>query len=110
MRIVDRETFLGMGEVVYSLYQPWALRGLYIKERTIGDTGVFCKQSLIDPFMAENRDEREDILDELEWSGMPIKLNFEGENREVLYDENQLFAVWGKEDVLGLINRLKKLV
>jgi len=107
MRIVNRKTFLAMPDgTVFSKYDPAIIREPMVKLESLS-TGDFRYSSLTDEVDASGSIERDHIMDAAVDDGVPFALHFNTECRDGFYDENQLFAVWGRDDVSGLIERLQ---
>lgn len=107
MRIVDRATFLALPpNTVFRKYSPCFFEDLEIKGETWTDDYIYTDiQSL------------KETTSSLQWSdaillsektGQDIPLDFETGSRDGCFDQDQLFQVWSREDVLGLIDRLKE--
>lgn len=111
MRIVDRKTFLAMPVgTVFAKYDPSIIREPMVKRDStaVRDELVdFRYVSLTDQIDCSGTCEMLGILDYAEIEGRPFALHFNTENRDGLYDADQLFAVWGRDDVEGLISRLQ---
>lgn len=69
--------------------------------------GDFWEQSIADAIACRSSDEFADILFAAPKSGADIRLDFASETRDGEFDREQLFAVWSREDVEMLINRLR---
>lgn len=106
MKIVNRKEFLAMpAGTVYSKYTPFIFDDLSIK----GDTwsNDFLCQSLSDAFWWLSSEEYIEGLQRAENAGESLVMDFDCESRDGLFDEQQLFAVWERSDVEGLIARLQ---
>lgn len=112
MRIVDRKTFLAMPEgTVFSIYDQSIIREPKVKTKSLGSGGElvdFCYTSLADEVDCSGSFERRDgIMDLAEREGTPFSLSFNTQCRDGDFDPHQLFAVWDRDDVEGLISRLQ---
>lgn len=117
MRIVDRKTFLDMpAGILFSKYQPHYFTELSIKgESWLGSSspgvyGDFISLDLLG-IHGKNWEGGGDYFDWLEAmiSGSPSgPLDFECGGRDALFDADQLFAVWEKPDIEGLMRLLTK--
>ena len=111
MRIVDRKTFLAMPEgTVFAKYDPSIFRELMVKfdsRPASGEMVDFYYASLTDEVDCSGSCERDGIMDLAEQDGVPFALHFNTQCRDGLYDADQLFAVWERDDVEGLIARLQ---
>jgi hypothetical protein len=109
MRIVDRKTFLKLhAGITYSKYEPCVLGPIEIK----GDTlrADFFSQQISDAVACESSEDFYDILLDAEKNGTNFDMDFNCEGRDGMYDEDQLFAIWGDDDVRALINRLAETI
>jgi hypothetical protein len=111
MRIVDRKTFLAMpAGTVFAKYDPSIIREPMVKCDSIpvrGELVDFRYVSLTDEVDSSGSDEMLDILDAGETKGTSFALHFNTEGRDGMFDADQLFAVWERDDVEGLIARLQ---
>ena len=105
MKIVDRQTFLALPEeTLFSKYKPSYFEEIAIKGETWGND--FLYQVIVDPIKCHDSGELGDILDDSALNGTSFDLDFDCCGRDGLFDDDQLFAVWEKKDVLALIDRL----
>lgn len=83
--------------------------GLYIKYDSIGDVDWVC-QCLIDTPLSITPDysDMNDIYEKSHKDNKSFELDYDRATRDGLYEENQLFAVYEKEDVIKLIQFLQK--
>ena len=116
MRIVDRKTFLAMPEnTVFSKYKPCYFDHVAIKEESITfphnpiSAGDFRYQSIEDS-MADWKTSEDlfEMWDQMETQGKSFPMEFDTSDRDGMFDKDQLFAVWEKQDVQRLIDRLQK--
>lgn len=109
MKIVNRKTFLSLpAETLYSKYAPYVFGELAIKCETVGDD--FVTQQIADSVWCNDSDEFFDILDAAARTGESFSMDFDSAGRDGLFDDEQLFVVWEREDVVALIERLTRLV
>lgn len=114
MRIVNKQEFLKLPKnTVFSKYKPCVFDHFKIKDSS-------CKNSnkeYIDYFYtsihdAVDIDSTEDFIKKLDEaqknSNFEIDMNFDVLDRDGRFDKDQLFAVWSKEDISKLIERLKE--
>lgn len=107
MKIVDRKTFLSMPEnTLFSKYDPCWFNSMEIKGHTIGDNDFFL-QELTGSIAYNNAAGREVILDRAAKTGCHVDMDFDSYGRDGMFDD-ALFAVYEKEDIEALIERLKK--
>lgn len=110
MRIVDRQTFLGLpAGTVFAKYQPCAFDELQIKCDNAGSSDFWALG--LAPFFTTSGGS-EGYFTELQAveAGEPSPpFDYEdGEFRDGLFDKEQLFAVFEAHDVDALIARLHK--
>ena len=109
MRIVDRKTFMKFPiGTVFSYYEPNMFRELNIK----CSTGMkweddFLLDYIIGSIESDSSDDSYDKYDRME-KGESMSMDFESTDREGLYEQKQLFAIYEKADVEKLIKRLKE--
>lgn len=104
MRIVKRQELMAMpAGTVYSLGEPMAFSGLYVKGDTMGSDFAMC--SLLDDFGEDDTDVLE-VVDKLR-RGEDVPLQFgKMYGREGMFDDEQKYAVWSSDDVLYLADFL----
>lgn len=106
MKIIDRQEFFKLPEgAVYSEYDPLTFHGLFIK-------GEQLSVDYVELDLIGNIDytDSEDYCAKVESSyheRKSLKLDFENYSRNGMYADDQLYAVYEKEDIEGLINVLK---
>jgi hypothetical protein len=108
VRIVKRQELMAMpAGTVYSLGEPMAFSGLFVKGDNVGNDFAMC--SLLDDFGEDDTDVHE-IVDKLR-RGDDVPLQF-GElyGREGMFDDEQCYAVWSSDDVEGLAKFLMSTV
>ena len=111
MRIVNREEFLKMPQnTVFSKYIPYVFGQLFIKDESIGSDGFdFYYSQIADAIDCKSSTDFDDLLDKAKRdSTLSLRMDFEGLGRDGCFEDDQLFAVFEKEDVAKLINRLKE--
>lgn len=110
MRIVDHKTFLSLpAGTVFSKYEPYAFDSLAIKGSSIGDIDFFV-QEIETAVDSDHSGDFYDKLDAAQTKGASLAMDFNCESRDGLFEPGQLFAVWEKADVEGLIARLQQCV
>lgn len=111
MRIVDRNTFLAMPVgTVFAKYDPSIIREPMVKCDSTPNAGElvdFYYASLTDEVDCSGSCERDGIMDLAVIEGAPFALHFNTQCRDGMRDTDQLFAVWERADVTGLIARLQ---
>lgn len=117
MKIVDRETFLKLPEgTVYSEFNPCVFGELCIKGESIGSEengfGSWCYQPIADAVETNGPGDIGgqlfDLTEDSLANGTSMKMDFDCSQRDGFYDEDQLFAVWERQDVEALIARLQE--
>lgn len=110
MKIVDRKTFIAMpANTLFSKYEPCFFGELEIKGESIGEIDFYVQQ-IVDAVDANNTEELDEILFDAEENKTSFKMDFSCEGRDGLFDDNQLFAVWERDDVIALIERLRAVI
>lgn len=113
MRIVDRKTFLSLPpNTVYSI-SHWtdktlstSITDLLIKGDTVAKSDYY--EQTIPDFDCESLDDKFDAIEKAVKEGASLKTDFRVESRNSMFDENQMYAVWEKEDIERLIERLNE--
>ena len=97
-------------ETVFSYYEPTCFRELNIK---VSDLSEWETDFLFDPLVGQiktiSSDDFSDKCERME-KGESLPMDFEFTGREGLFDKEQLFAIYEKEDVKKLIIRLQKTI
>ena len=107
MKIIDRKTFLNLPEnTLFSKYEPCCFSDIMIKGETW--THDFLYQDISDAIECSGSDEFSDLCDISEKNQTELKLDFDCQGRDGMFDEDQLFAVWSKDDVKSLVKRLSE--
>ena len=110
MRIITRAQFLAMPAwTVYMKYEPCCFGDLMLKGETL-DNGklehdFFCC-ALTDSLECEGDSDFFDTIDRATAIGESMAMEFDGYGRDGCYDPDQLFAVYEKADLEGLIAAL----
>ena len=109
MKIINRKQFMKMPEgTLFSYYEPCSFTGLHIKDTGYDkDNPDFSMSDLIGAVQNDSSEDFQKKCELMEYGeSMPVDFEFSG--REGLFDEKLLYAVYEKEDVEKLINRLIK--
>lgn len=107
MKIVNRKEFLKLPEnTVYSKFEPNIFEYIQIKGESIEDIDWFF-QPITDSIEVEGSYPAIH-LDKAIKTGKSINMDFNLQERDGCFDQDQLFAVWEKEDVIQLIARLSR--
>jgi len=108
MKIVNRQQFLALPpNTVFAKYSPCVCGPLEIKGETWGND-FLVTNNLAEAIDCAGSTEFADLLFDAQKTGASLKMDFESEGRDGYFDEDQLFAVWERPDVLALIERLKR--
>jgi hypothetical protein len=111
MKIVNRKTFTSLpANTLYSKYEPCFFGDLEIKGDTLDHCNDYCVQRISDAIKCSGSEEFGNLLDDAERGGGSLAMDFDCESRDGLFEDDQLFAVWEKRDVIALIDRLKEVV
>ena len=106
MKIVNLKTFRELpSNTVFSKYQPCIFDEIQIK----GETWEvdFLAQSIHDAIKCSRSKEYGELLLRAEKTGESVAFDFDCQERDGLFEDEQLFAVWEEADVRALIERLK---
>lgn len=108
MRIVNRAEFLKLPRgTVFAKYSPCVVGDLCIKVGNFGNTTDFQYDSIGDQFDRYKLEVGVDEFDAMV-AGTEVPVDFNMTSRDGLNDEDQYFAIWSREDVDGLIQRLQE--
>ena len=108
MKIVNLETFRKLPDgTLFMKYEPCNFGDLRVKVETLDSDFLF--ESITDEIEASGSNELFDKLFAAEKdSTMSLKMDFDATDRDGLYEADQLFAVYEKDDICGLIDKLNK--
>lgn len=91
---------------VFSYYEPCFFRDLYIKDSEPDEMAPdFSISSLVGAVKHDSSNEFGKVCDQME-NGESKPVDFEYSGREGFFNDNQLIAIYEKEDVKKLIARL----
>lgn len=108
MRIVNLDTFVAMPEgTVFAKYKPCYFEDLCIKGESITETRDFFYQQIVGSLDCSGSDEWSDMLFESQETGKSLPMDLHTQNRDGCFEPAQFFAVWERQDVEALIERLK---
>ena len=109
MRIVTLDEFLKLPpNTVFQKYEPCWFDELEIKMDSAPQTRDFYAQSVTGQIDCGSCADMFEQLDRAQASGESVDMHFHTECRDGLFNENQLFAVWERDDVEALIARLQE--
>lgn len=109
MYIVNLEKFRALPEgTIFCKYRPCVFGDLCVK----GDTWEydFIYTPLVASLECKGTDEMFDILDRAEKTGSNFSLDVDSYQRDGYFEENQLYAIYEKDDISQLIDKLKKSI
>ena len=106
MRIVTRDQFLDMpAGTLFAKYSPCNCSALFCKGLSLGKLDFeFSEMSM--PVDSDDTGEFVDTLCRAASEGSSVELNFDTYFRDSTFDQNQLFAVYERDDLLKLLNKL----
>lgn len=108
MRLVDRKTFLALPEgTIYAKGKPWAFEGLNIKDENAGSNDWWY----LEPCWIESAGSHEhfDFLEEMQTKGASYPMQ-ESISRDGLYDDDAIFLVFERADLLRLRGMIDKAI
>lgn len=94
---------------VFCKYEPCVFGALEMFGGPCGDTDFMTAELVAYP-SSSGSDEMYDILNRCQESGESFKLDTQCYGRDGLFEKDQLFGVYEREDVEQLIETLKKVV
>lgn len=110
MRIVNKQEFYKLPNgTLYSEYEPCIFTGLKIKNDTIfnGNEPIdFFYEDLIGNVEANSSGDFIDILDKCEKDKNEFNLDFECSERDGLYEDDALYAVYNTDEIIALSNKV----
>ena len=109
MKIVDRKTFLTLPEgTIYSYYVPQISNGLMVKQETLSDDWIY--QDLLFEVYGDSSNDVMQLLTQAEEHGTSFRLDLDCGTRDGMFDNEQMFMVYEKEDITRLVNKLLSLM
>lgn len=105
MRIINRDEFLKLPpNTIFSKFDPNVFYMPLIKLDNVGDNDFYYTPISGDLYC--NILDEDEVIEGMIRKGEKAMLVFDTEYRDGLFDEDQLFAIWDKQDVKRLIQRL----
>lgn len=103
MKIINRKQFLEIPEgTIYSKFDPYIIDGLYIKNESLGNDWYY--QDLINSIECNDSGEYTDKLfkarDDPKYE---LRQDYNVNQRDGLFNEEQLFLIYDKDDAMKLI-------
>jgi len=109
MKILNREEFLKLPSgTVYVKYEPYCFGDLCIKHQSYENDWIYVPLSEFDN--CDDMDDMMEKLDDMRDKARSIPELFDCTQRDGLFEQNQLFAIYELKDVITLINVLKKTI
>ena len=109
MKIVDLKTFRKLpSNTLFSKYEPYVFDSLEIKGDTLEHD--FLTQSIHSSIDCLGSEEFVEKLDQAQETGESLEMDFDCQGRDGCFEKDQLFAIWEPDDVIDLIDQLKKCV
>lgn len=106
MRIVNKQEFLKLPEnTIFSKYSPCQFGDLCIKGESVG-TIDFYYQPISNSVKCNDMGEFVDACDKAEKES--VEMDFDCLTRDGMFDAEQLFAVWEKQDLYAFVQKLEK--
>lgn len=111
MKLLNREEFLKLKDVLFCKYEPYTFDSLLIKGETRPYSDFYYKKLFALKESAEDDASESYILANQSFEETkegPIDLD--GWYRDGLYDKDQLFVVFDNEEVISIANQLLSLI
>jgi hypothetical protein len=110
MKIVNLTEFLALpNETLFSKYEPCVFENMAIKTDNCNERD-FIVQYIADSIKCTGSDDFGYILEDAEENGTSIEIDLDICGRDGCFNDDQLFAVWERQDVIKLIERLQKCI
>lgn len=108
MKIVDRKEFMSMKRCLFAKYEPCIHGEIRIKHANISDND-FVFSSLFGDMETEDSNDLIRKHDLLRF-GESIKMSTDETDRDGMFDNDQLFLIFEKDDINEAITALKRLL
>jgi hypothetical protein len=110
MKIINRKQFLKAPVgTIYSKFKPCIIDGLYIKNESLNNDWYY--QDLIDSIECNYSGEYTDKLFKAkDDSKYELRQDYDVSQRDGLFDEEQLFLIYDKDDVVKLTKALLEAI
>jgi hypothetical protein len=110
MKIVNREEFLKMENVVFSKYELAVVSEPEIMHGS-NQSNDYVRSTLFGDFDWNDGGERIDTLVEMESNHkVSVKMSIEETSRDGFFDDDQLFLIYEKEDLKLVADYLNKII
>lgn len=108
MRIVNREQFLALpAGTLYQKYEPCYTQGaIEIKQESLYNDWYALSLDGVISLGSNNSGELYESLERMEMRGASYPIDLNTVSRDGLYNEDQLFLIWGRSDVEQLSAKL----
>lgn len=111
MKIINATEFLKMPSgTVFAKYKPCIFGDLRVKGETYDDRNDFVYAPLTLTVMNGGSDDLDDKLEDMQNNGTEEILDIEEYGRDGMYDTDQLYAVYSKDDIKQLVVKLSSLI
>jgi hypothetical protein len=109
MRIIDRKAFLALpAGVVFQKYNPVNFDVPMLKGETLGNDFVAAELSA--HVVADNSAEWVDVIMGAVEHNRSLAVEFGYGGRDGMFDEDQLFAVWTREEFAGFESWIRRVM
>ncbi|MES2864097.1 MAG: hypothetical protein V4666_08265 [Bacteroidota bacterium] len=114
MKVVNKNTFYDLPSgTVYSMYEPMNIFGLKIKGNTLrhGHNNLpydYTYVDLVGNVLHDSSEEYFDLMNNLVIGETSFHLDFECHERDGMFEPKEMFCIYERADLIGLINKLTK--
>lgn len=107
MKIVNLETFRALPSgTIFMKYLPCIFSSLSVKGDTLGRDFIYAE--IVSDIDSQDSGDYTEKLHMAEHYGASVPVSFSGYMRDGCFDDDQLFAIYEKTDVEGLITKLQQ--
>lgn len=109
MKIIKRSAFVSLpANTLYAEYEHCFFGPLMIKGETLQGRNDWLDQTIASAIVSHGDDFADTLMRATE-TGESISMDFDCEGRDGTFDsDDKLYAVWEPQDVVKLVNRLKR--
>jgi len=108
MKVLNRKEFLALPSgVLFSNFEPCYFQEIRVKLQTSGNDFIY--QDINSAIKCDSSEEFNEKMFEATEKGTELEMDFECAGRDGMFDADQLFAVWNKDDVKSLIKLLESI-
>lgn len=109
MKIITRKQMLSMpDQTLYWEYEPCCFDKLRVKRGDPDPEGIDFACDDMDQIKCTGSSDMFEILDDAKNNSTSFDMNLEYTGRDGMFEDKQLYVVYEQEDILQLIERLKK--